>query len=38
MEIIKSGVKEVKHLKSLSCCFPPGTEQLETPEVDMSGD
>ncbi len=32
MEIIKKGAVDLKEMSALSCCWPPGTETMQTPE------
>jgi len=32
MDIINQGTDDLKELSVISCCFPPGTETLESPE------
>ena len=33
MEILDEGAKDVKNLSILSCCWPPGTEDIQWAEA-----
>jgi len=32
MEIIKAGADDLSQMAALSCCWPPGTENIQSPE------
>ena len=32
MEIIQQGTEKVNEMAALSCCWPPGTMNIESPE------
>jgi len=34
MEIIKQGTDDVTKMAALSCCWPPGTENMQHPEPE----